>query len=43
MRGSRLMANANTRGKQLEVGPSDKKEPAMINDLKILLKTFKRE
>jgi hypothetical protein len=37
------MANANTRGKRYEVGLSDKKESVMINDLKILLKTFKRE
>jgi hypothetical protein len=43
MKGSRLMANANTRGKQFEVGLSDKKASVMINDLKILLKTFKRE
>jgi hypothetical protein len=35
MRGSRLMANANTRGKRFEVGLSEKKESAMINDLKI--------
>jgi hypothetical protein len=37
------MANANTRGKRFEVGLSGKKEPAMINDLKTLLKTSKRE
>jgi hypothetical protein len=37
------MANANTRGRRFEVGLSDKKESAMINDLKIFLKTFKRE
>jgi hypothetical protein len=43
MRGSQLVANANTRGKRFEVGLSDKTESAMINDLKILLKRFKRE
>jgi hypothetical protein len=37
------MANVNTRGKRFEVGLLDKKESAMISDLKILLKTFKRE
>jgi hypothetical protein len=37
------MANTNTRGKRFEVGLSDKKESAMISDLKIFLKTFKRE
>jgi hypothetical protein len=43
MKGSRLMANANTRGKRFEARLSDKKESAMINDWNILLKTFKRE
>jgi hypothetical protein len=43
MRGGRLMANANTRGKRFEVGLSDKKGSTMNNDLKILLKAFKRE
>jgi hypothetical protein len=33
MRGSRLMANANTRGKRFEEGLSDKKDSAMTNDL----------
>jgi hypothetical protein len=43
MRGSRLVANANRRGKRFEVILSDQNESAMINNLKILLKTFKRE
>jgi hypothetical protein len=42
MRGNRLMANVDTRGKRFEVGLSDKEDSAMINDLKISLKTFKR-
>jgi hypothetical protein len=37
------MANANTRGRRFEAGLSDKKESVMMIDLKILLKTFKRE
>jgi hypothetical protein len=43
VRGNRLMANANTRRKRFGVGLSDKKESAMTNNLKISLKTFKRD
>jgi hypothetical protein len=41
MSGNRLMAN--TRGKRFEVGLSDKEDLVMISDLKISLKTFKRD